>query len=446
MEISARFDANLLDATWKIKCFHSFYLSNSLLTLPKSFSGWKSFYACLLGISKGIYNFHSFSKSTMIPAATYQQVRPTLSTHITLKPLPAHKPDSSDDLVFGKKRYISAITSDPIVTDHFCLYLNVLYFVEKSSGFQKIYAKSLLQRSAPLTHAFTQRRPIRLLKSNGKGLLVSLSSDNIISVWSLDPIVKKTDIVMEGHIVCLDVAFDNLAILFNDGSISVWNLDSGQLLSVFSIPSPHYASFQDSLRKNISISSEFVGIGLSKTGQYLIFAKDRFGLYHFQKCIPAEMHSPQDSFSASPTTFKISNSFVLTNSNQPDEVSVYRIQPDKNQHAINLFKSSTIAAPSKHINRLFEIEKCFDMSEAITLSIYGFHKTEASGDMPVACFDDDGGMLLGFVESDQDEKSRLLVWDFRVERIGNRYFEKVKLGESPIWLCYDVIQDRNLSS
>lgn len=68
---------------------------------------------------------------------------------------------------------------------------------------------------------------------------------------------------------------------------------------------------------------------------------------------------------------------------------------------------------------------------------FGFLQSEENADVGCGIFDPDGSVIMAI--SEMDQSTRLLVWDFRISRPFDRYFERVMIGDLEIWLCFEAL-------
>ncbi|KAJ3262584.1 hypothetical protein HK103_000113 [Boothiomyces macroporosus] len=410
--------------------------------LPDSFRSWKVMYGCRKNLKTGVHDFISLNTNGVLEAGTWADIRPRTLEHVRFKTggyrqavdFPAHR------------RYICAL---PVIKDHsdkVILYNNYIFYPSDTL----IYGRHLLNgRKIALTG---HSAPVVQMKDNGNGVLISLDKINSLLVWDISalmdsvPIAACTSILgFNGDVLSFDLFKDHISVLFTNGTIAVWEIISGALISLFSLIQPYVELLK--IPSRIVLGEEFLAIGVN-SGDTLLFERHKANStsmlkYNYILTKSFKENEVSDHGQThSPYTMILESNFIITNGAFPDELTFWRIKPSQPANSCgNLYTSASLMAarefemPSlvKHVKRGYSISELKSM-ERYSIAI------PQLGDIQVSKMDIDHTMIASYSAPTDNSRRRLLVWDFRVDRQRNRYFEYVLLGNIGMWLVFDDVQ------
>ncbi|KAJ3276412.1 hypothetical protein HDV01_005035 [Terramyces sp. JEL0728] len=373
----------------------------------------------------------------------WSDIRPRTLEHVSFKT----KGYSVDNHFPNERRYICALPVIKEQSARILLYNNYLFYCSDSL----IYGKSLVEnRRVTLTGHSAN---VVQIKDNGRGVLVSLDNINNLLIWEISglrdclPIATcSSTLGFSGKVISFDILNTTFAVLFNNGTIAIWDVFSGAMTSMFSLIQPYVELLK--IPSSIVLGEQYLVIGLNN-GDNLLFEKHKSVSTSTLKHTYILTRTIKDSEVSdhaqthSPYTLIVKSNFMLTNGAFPDEITFWNINPPLPvKQCGNLYTggSLTMAKEFEIPCLVKDISRNYSISELKSMERYSIAVPQL-GDIQVAKMDFDDSMIIAYSAPNDNGggRRRLLVWDFRVGRKCNRHFEYVLLGSVGVWLAFDHV-------
>ncbi|KAI8894325.1 hypothetical protein BC833DRAFT_605328 [Globomyces pollinis-pini] len=438
--LSRKFFRNLekLDCIWKRLAI----IQYSSDQLSQSFATWKLLYACKLQFENGVHDFRSSRSSLILPAGNWDSIRNRTSKSVSV--------DCSRPIVYkfpGQMRsYLAVIPHNPTNYSKYGLFGNILYFVQLGGFNQQIvYGKYLDNTTTKTVCLHGHTNPVTYIFVSDNGYLVSLDKGGLALIWDIKKFDHKKPIgsipFITGNPDAYSIGvYKNLMVMMTlSGVILVWDLVSEQLLSQFSLPYEHIN--RRNTHGKICIRERYMGIAFS-TGTQLFFEMRKSlpqSLFPFNYeliwCIDDCIHSDDES---NLIAFDLNQSFLIKCFRYNEDIYVSKFNNWKyiSTPKLSQFTSSDLF----HIqNQQKEVTKeIVTLSETKSMKRFGINAHHC-GEVVYATMDKNESMILA-ISSEDFEPTRLLVWDFRVNRQHDRYFELISIGNMKFFVGFDVTQ------
>lgn len=374
----------------------------------------------------------------MIPKGDYQSFKSRRNEHASLYSTGYPRPTTT--IPAKNRRYIACIPVKAYHNTRICLAGRVYYSQSGVLG-SVIHSIDLNTDQKSVLHG--HRDTVLMLTASNK-YMVSVDIKFKLCIWKPSESPKPFKrLSFSVAVSAIDIDGDIFAVLHSDGTINVWDLSSGYMVASFSM-APHFVSILDlSLKVKIQIKGELIGIGMS-SGHYLIFQRLKAPInhilkyeYHLIKCIfDEELHVHGTTHA--PNVLELTPGFILTNGGLTEQISIHQIKvPDtKPKNIYNLNGTFDLFDQDYHQT---VISKTQVLSETAAMSAFGIQPYNP-GDITDGTVDTDLSMIFAVSEN----RTKLMVWDYRVHRIHNRYFERVTFGDIEAFVVYDDLTDANL--
>ncbi|KAJ3321560.1 hypothetical protein HDV06_004096 [Boothiomyces sp. JEL0866] len=424
---------------WKPLVFRIFKLNPK--SLPNSFCSWKSFFGCRRNLKLGVHDFISLKTNGMLEAGGWVDIQPRTLEHVDFKTR-----GYSQEIDFpSQRRYICALPVIKEQSDKVVLYNNYLFYCSDTL----IYGKSLLNNRKITMAGHTA--PIVQMRDNGKGIFISLDKINNLLIWDVSrlqdslPVATCSSILgFSGEVLSFDIFQNNFAVLFTNGTIAIWEVYDGTLISLFSLIQPYVELLKSPSR--IVLEEQYLAIGV-KSGDTLLFERHRSNSTSALKYSYILTKSFKDNEvtdhaqTHSPYTLILQSDFIVTNGAFPDELTMWSIRPPFYKCISgNLYTNASLRVVKEFEmpSLVKELSRNYSISELKSMERYSIAIPQL-GDIQTSKMDFDKTMIISYSAPTDQSRRRLLVWDFRVNRVCNRYFEYVLLGTMGVWLVFDDV-------
>ncbi|KAI8905980.1 hypothetical protein EDD86DRAFT_64522 [Gorgonomyces haynaldii] len=246
-------------------------------------------------------------------------------------------------------------------------------------------------------------------------------------------------------LLCL---YQEMIVIGNTLFTSIWNLETGRLLSVFRNPPELRLVLESNQNVRVVFHNPTLVIA-AQEGQHFVFSVGQDNQMEYVQHV-TDPEIANHGFSYSPMALICGTHYFIANGGFPDELSVYllerqtpyfmnsqvHIHPELVLSKFNSFSVfEHVTEPTRSTNTVMGI--MYPLSEAKAAERYHLSILPIR-DLKSAYQDPDGSTIAACSHHTTDDfEQSLYVWDFRYERRRPRYFEKFHLAEKIVFICFE---------
>lgn len=425
---------------WKTRVFQVFNVIENVL--PASYSCWKHFFACKYCMEQGFFDFISIPNVITIPKGKLNDIILRWPKNISL-----NTSGYSVSKVKVPTRFIALLPINLNHSEMITLDNDWVWYVKFGSNLINGFGQRSNKRVQLPTHAAA----IIQIKCSNR-ILVSLDNNGMILFWDTAKITKieETEIATRHtpfrkidfeskKIKCFNVGQNMIFILDTNGNIIVWDIYSGEMKAYCPLSSRHAEMVKKAAVCRIKLRKNIIGIGISN-GRFIIYEfikgsrQSKFPyVINFVQCF-ADSELNNHSYMRAPHAFELLPNGVLTHGEFSDELLFWKFSKSQLPNSLNLNRLKDSKIQIDDLDQVECLKPLLTLSEADIISKYGYQST--IGDIYSAIMDNDETMIMG-ISGMEITDTRLFIWDFRVERLVDRHFERVFIEDIPAWICYE---------
>jgi hypothetical protein len=398
--------------------------------LPKTFISWRDYFYTKRRMYCGNADFYICTTILKIPAGGWNEVRKRMAENYRFE----YKgySNSCNRISFQNRRYLGFISTSKLVY---------------SEGQHVWFASDMVIKCINLltnritytldTHSFQ----INSISGNGSGTMVSIDVEKFHHFWRLENgraylMYKKAFLngsvnvrLFPHEILCMD----------GTGTVLIWDIHTGNMLAQLELQEPAYLH-QYTFHK----SDDYLYCLNRENGEVSLYQP--MPSKHFS-LLPLEYHkcgiiaSAEYSLTHYPDLIQACNDCFVSCSH--GELFIWTL-PVRNYISssqslnFNYFHGNHTMVDTDFSLPVRPTDHPVVLSELETLKRFGFQAASSYPDYRQFAVDVDESSFLLYCADSYGSPS-LSIWDFRVNRKYDRYYERIKVGNHDCFICYEDI-------